>query len=176
VACWYVAYKDIRLSSVLTVVLEGLSVACILSLAAVVLFSHEFTVDTNQLALKGTGLHGMSLAVVACIFSLVGFESATALGGEARNPLRNVPRAVLASLLLTGLFMVVMGYTEVFGTRHYGTPLSALSAPLNTLADIYNVPGFKAPISLCAMVSFFSLTLSCLNEVISPKTDRTTGV
>ena len=35
---------------------------------------------------------------MVCIFSLVGFESATALGGEARNPLRNVPRAVLASL------------------------------------------------------------------------------
>ena len=161
--CWYVAYKDIRLSSVITLVLEGLSVACILSLAAIVLFSHGFTVDTEQLSLKGVGLHGMSLAIVACIFSLVGFESATALGGEARNPLRNVPRAVLASLILTGLFMVVMGYVEVFGTRNYGTPLSALSAPLNTLADIYNVPAFKAPISLCAMVSFFSLTLSCLN-------------
>ncbi len=46
-------------------------------------------------------------------------------------------------IVLTGLFMVVMGYVEVFGTRHYGTPLSALSAPLNTLADIYNVPVFK---------------------------------
>ena len=161
--CWYVAYKDIRLSSVITLVLEGLSVAVIVSLAFVVLFSHGLSVDTAQLSLQGVGLHGMSLAVVACIFSLVGFESATALGGEARNPLRNVPRAVLASLLVTGLFMVFMGYVEVFGTRHYGTPLSALSAPLNTLAAIYHVPGFKAPISLGAMVSFFSLSLSCLN-------------
>ena len=59
-------------------------------------------VDTDQLKLKGVGLHGMSLAVVACIFSLVGFESATALGGEAKNPLRNVPRAVIWSLIITG--------------------------------------------------------------------------
>ena len=28
----------------------------------------------------------MGLAVVACIFSLVGFEAATTMGGEAKNP------------------------------------------------------------------------------------------
>ncbi len=49
----------------------------------------------------------MGLAVVICIFSLVGFESATTLGGEARNPTRNVPRAVIWSLIITGAFMVL---------------------------------------------------------------------
>jgi amino acid transporter len=161
--CWYVAYRDIRLSSLLTLVLEGLSVTCILSLAAVVLFSHGLPVDHSQLTLKGAGIHGMSLAVVACIFSLVGFESATTLGGEARNPLRSVPRAVIWSLILTGLFMVVMSYVEVFGTRHYGTSLASIAAPLNVLADVYHVSAFKIPISLGAMISFFSLSLSCLN-------------
>ena len=162
-ACWYIAYKDIRLSSLITLVLEGVSVLCILILAGIVLFSHGIQIDTAQLSLKGVGIHGMSLAVVACIFSLVGFESATALGGEAKNPLRNVPRAVLLSLILTGLFMVFMGYVEVFGTRHYGTPLGSITAPLNVLASIYHVSYFKIPISLCAMISFFSLSLSCLN-------------
>ena len=163
VVCWYIAYRDIRLSSILTLVLEGLSVACILALAGIVLFSHGLPVDHSQFTLKGVGIHGMSLAVVACIFSLVGFESATALSGEARNPLRNVPRAVIWSLILTGLFMVVMGYVEVFGTRHYGTSLASISAPLNVLAGLYHVSAFKIPISIGAMASFFSLTLSCLN-------------
>jgi amino acid transporter len=161
--CWFIAYKDIRLSSYLTLALEGLSVACILSLAGYVLFAHGFTVDTNQLTLKGISLHGMSLAVVACIFSLVGFESATALGSEAKNPLRSVPRGVIMSLILTGLFMVIMGYVEVFGTRGSSTPLSAMDAPLNVLAAAYGVSFFKIPISLCAMISFFGLSLSCLN-------------
>ena len=85
------------------------------------LFKHGFHVDTAQLSLKGIGLHGMGLAVVACIFSLVGFESATALGGEAKNAKRNVPKAVIASLIVTGLFMVFMAYVEVAGTRgHHG--------------------------------------------------------
>jgi amino acid transporter len=161
-ACWYIAYKDIKLSSYLTLALEGISVTCILSLAAVVLFSHGFHVDEAQVQLKGVGFHGMALAVVACIFSLVGFESATALGSEARNPLRNVPRAVTWSLLLTGLFMVIMSYVEVSGT-HDSPALASMAAPLNTLAAAYNVSFFKAPISLCAMISFFGLSLSCLN-------------
>jgi amino acid transporter len=161
--CWYIAYKDIRISTLVTLALEAISVALILALAVVVLFWHGIHVDTAQLELKGVGVHGMSLAVVACIFSLVGFESPTALGSEAKNPLRNVPRAVIWSLILTGLFMVLMGYVEVYGTRHYGTSLGSLSAPLITLSQIYNVAFFKAPISLGAMISFFSLSLSCLN-------------
>ena len=55
------------------------------------LFSHGIQVDTAQLSLKGVGIHGMSLAVVACIFSLVGFESATALGGEAKTRYATFP-------------------------------------------------------------------------------------
>jgi amino acid transporter len=160
-ACWLVAYKDIRVSSILTLVFEGASVACITALAFVILFKHGFVVDTTQLKLSGVDVRGMGLAVVACIFSLVGFESATTLGGEAKNPRRNVPRAVIASLIITGLFMVFMAYVEVGGTHNYGSSWS--SGPLIYLADLYGVSFFKIPICIGAMVSFFSLSLSCLN-------------
>ena len=161
--CFIVAWKDIRLSALLMLILEGLSVLCILTLGAIILFGHGFSVDTNQLTLKGISFKGMDFSIVVCIFSLVGFESATALGGEAKRPFKDVPKAVIWSLLLTGAFMVVMSYIEVYGTRNMSTPLSGLSAPLNTLAAAYNVSFFKIPVSLGAMVSFFSLSLSCLN-------------
>ena len=160
-ACWLVAYKDIRVSSILTLVFEGASVACITALAFVILFKHGFKVDTQQLKLSGVDVRGMGLAVVACIFSLVGFESATTLGGEAKNPRRNVPRAVIASLIITGLFMVFMAYVEVGGTHNYGSAWT--SGPLIYLAELYGVSFFKIPICIGAMVSFFSLSLSCLN-------------
>jgi len=164
--CWLVAYKDIRLSSLLMLGLEAVSVTLILGLAFVVLFKHGIPpVDTHQLALKGTSIHGMSFAIVITIFSLVGFEAATTLGGEARDALRNIPRAVIVSLLLTGAFMVFMSYVEVFATRNSpaSSNLGTLATPLNTIASLYKVGYFKAPISLGAMVSFFSLSLSCLN-------------
>ena len=163
VLCWLVAYKDIRISSLLTLVLEGLSVTCILILAGIVLFKHGFHVDTAQTSLDGIAPRGLGLAVVACIFSLVGFESATTLSGEAKNPRRNVPKAVVVSLIITGAFMVFMSYVEVAGTSHYSTPFGSIGAPLNVLAQIYGVSYFKIPISIGAMISFFSLSLSCLN-------------
>jgi hypothetical protein len=89
--------KDIRLSSMLTLILEAISVLCILALAAIVLFKHGIAVDSDQVNLTGVTFSGMSFAVVACIFSLVGFESATALGGEARNALQTIPKAVIWS-------------------------------------------------------------------------------
>jgi amino acid transporter len=125
------------------------------------LFKHGFKVDTTQLSLSGVNVRGMGLAVVACIFSLVGFEAATTMGAEAKNPTRNLPRAVIASLLITGAFMVFMAYVEVAGTSNYGAAWT--SAPLNFLAQAYGVGFFKIPVSIGAMVSFFSLSLSCLN-------------
>ena len=161
--CCFLAYKDIKLSSVLTLILEGASVACILVLAIVVLFSHGFSVDINQIALKSMTLPGMSLGVIACIFSLVGFESAATLGGEAKNPLRSIPRAIIWSLILTGLFFILMSYVEVSGFRGYRSPLDQIAAPLNLLSDLYSVSFFKVPLCVGAIISFFSLSLSCLN-------------
>jgi len=161
--CLTIAWKDIRVSSLLTLALEALSVTCILALAAVVLFKHGFSVDSEQLKLHGVTLKGMDFAIVICIFSLVGFESATTLGSEARRPLRNVPRAVMCSLLITGAFMVFMSYVEVFATKHMGVSLGTLTTPLTNIATAYEVSFFHVPIALCAMVSFFSLSLSCLN-------------
>ncbi|MGA2520233.1 MAG: APC family permease [Acidimicrobiales bacterium] len=161
--CWFIAYKDIHVSSLLTLVFECVSVACILALAAVVLFKHGLIIDTTIVKAKGMTFHGLSLAVVICIFSLVGFESATTLGGEAKNPLKSVPRAVVVSLLVTGAFMVFMSYVEVFATRHYGVSLNNIALPLTVISKIYGVSFFKVPVALGAMVSFFSLTLSCLN-------------
>jgi amino acid transporter len=159
--CWYVAYRDVHVSSALTLVLEALSVTCIAVLAFIVLFKHGFTLDTAQLKLQGLDFHGLSLGIVISIFSLVGFESATALGGEAREPLRTVPRAVIWSLVFAGIWFIFMSYVEVGGTHDYGA--SWQNAPLIYLAKLYDVSAFRIPISLGAMVSFFGLTLTCLN-------------
>ena len=162
--CWLVAYKDIKVSSLLTLLFEGASVACILALSRRWCCSSTASRPTRpSCKVKGTSLHDLSLAVVITVFSLVGFESATTLGGEARKPLRNIPRAVIASLLLTGAFMVIMSYVEVFGAAHARVDLASLSAPLTFLSKAYGVSYFKVPIAIGAMVSFFSLTLSCLN-------------
>ena len=167
VACaavaWYVSYKDIRVSTVLMLALESVSVALILMLTFIVLFRHGAPVDHAQLSLHGLKPSSLGLGVVIAIFSLVGFECATAFGEETKSPLKTIPRAVTWSLLATGLFFMLVSYVEIYGTRGLATPLDQLTAPLNTLADLNGVGWLKVPISLGAMASFFSLALSCMN-------------
>jgi amino acid transporter len=161
--CWYCAYKDVRLSAILMLVLEAVSVAIITILAFLVLGHHGFALDTDQLSLKGNSLSSLGLGVVVAIFSLVGFECATAFGEEAKDPLRTIPRAVIASLLLTGVFFVFISYTEILGLRGANPSLDKLTTPLSTLATMLHLDALQIPIDLGAMTSFFSLALSCMN-------------
>jgi len=101
--------------------------------------------------------------VVVAIFSLVGFECATAFGDEAKDPLKTIPRAVIMSLLISGAFFVFVTYTMVLGVRGYSTTLDKIDAPLNVLATLSHVAILQAPLSLGAMISFFALALSCIN-------------
>ena len=160
---WYLAYRDIQLSTILMLILEAISVVFILALSFIVLFGHGIPVDHDQLTLKGTSFSNMGFGVVVAIFSLVGFECATAFGDEAKNPLKTIPKAVIWSLLSTGLFFVFVTYMEVYGNKNNATTLDQLSAPLNTLAAMMHVKWLSIPVSLGAMVSFFSLNLSCVN-------------
>ena len=54
-------------------------------------------------------LNVLMQATVA-ILILVGFESCTAFGAEAKNPKRDVPRAVILALVIQGLFAYLIEY------------------------------------------------------------------
>ncbi len=162
-AAWFLAYNSIRFSAILMLVFEGISVALILALAFLVL-AKTGVVDASQWhPVAGHGLKDIGLGVVVAIFSLVGFECATAFGEEARNPLRTIPRAVIASLLLTGAFFVFITYVETRALANNVPPLDKLGAPLSTLSENLGLKWMGVLISVGAMISFFSLALSSLN-------------
>jgi amino acid transporter len=137
--------------------------AFITVLCLVALQFHGFSVDTTQFAPASLNISTLGLGVVVAVFSLVGFESATAFGAEARNPLKAVPWSVIVSLIIAGVFFVFVTYVEVQATHGNNPTLDQLSAPLNTIAGIVHQPWMAVPISVGAMVSFFALNLSCLN-------------
>lgn len=120
-------------------------------------------IDHAQLHPVGHGLKDIGLGVVVAIFSLVGFECATAFGEEARSPLKTIPRAVIASLLLTGAFFVFITYVETHALAGNTPALDQLDAPLNTLSSNLGVKWMGVLISIGAMISFFALALSCMN-------------
>jgi amino acid transporter len=161
-SAWFLAYKDITFSTILMLVFEGLSVLVILALAFLALHKTG-VVDSAQLHPVGHGLKDIGLGVVVAIFSLVGFECATAFGEEAKNPLKTIPRAVIASLLLTGAFFIFITYVETHALAGNSPTLDQLDAPLSTLSANLGVPWMGVLISIGAMISFFALALSCLN-------------
>lgn len=157
------AYRDIRLSTITLLLLETGSVSLILVLFAFVLQRQGTLFDAAQLSLHGATLSGVALGTTIAIFSLVGFESATSLGEEARDPLRTIPTAVILSVLVSGAFFVFCAYAEVLGARGLTTPLDKLGTPLDALAVAARVPALRLAIDVGALLSAFSITLASLN-------------
>jgi amino acid transporter len=118
--------------------------------------------DTDQFHLHGMTGSGLRLGLVLALFSFVGFESATTLGAEARDPLKTIPRAVLQSSILGGLFFAICAYTEVLGFRMAGQNLATSDAPFRVLALVGRMPGFGLVIDIGAVVSMFAGTLACI--------------
>jgi amino acid transporter len=143
--------------------LEVFSCTFILLLAFIVLGHHHFALDTTQFSFKGTSLMTLGMGAVVAIFSLVGFESSTAFGEEAINPLKTIPRSIIWSLVLTGAFFIFITYVEVQGTAGYKDTLDKIDTPLNVLATMYGVPFMGPLLSAGAMFSFFALASSCMN-------------
>ena len=160
---WYIAYRDIELSTIMMLGLEGISVALIVILSLIILGKHGFAVDASQLTLQGTNPGNVVLGLVLAVFSFVGFESATTLGDEAKNPLRNIPRAVIISTVVSGFFFVIISYIQVLGFEGAKVTFDKSTAPLNDLANFAGVGFFGVLISLGAVVSFFACTLASIN-------------
>jgi amino acid transporter len=91
---------------------------------------------THPNAASVVGVHNFAWAFIqatVAILILVGFESVTSMGGEAKNAKRDVPIAVVTSLLVQGAFCYLIEY---FAANYF----------LNTGYTMQNATGSSAPI------------------------------
>ena len=160
---WFIAYKDIKLSTHLMLILEGVSMVIILVLCAIVMVHKGTVIDTTQFSLQGMNFAGLKAGLILAIFSYVGYESSTTLGEEAKNPLKTIPKAVLFSALISGIFFMFTAYVAVLGFHGLKGTLDASAAPFNDLADSAGVGFFGIFISIGAVISLFACTLASIN-------------
>jgi amino acid transporter len=158
----FVAYHDVKVSARLMLYIEGISLTLIAIVTATLLLKHGLHFDRPQLHLGTMSPRGIGLGVMLAIFSFVGFESATTLGAEARNPLRSIPRAVIESALLAGVFFVVAGYGEVLGFRNATAALGDSSNPFRYLSTQAGIPFLGPIIDIGVLISMFAATLACV--------------
>ena len=108
------------------------------------------------------------------ILILVGFESCTSLGGEARDPKRHIPIAVITSLLVQGAFCYLVEYfcANYFLNSGYSMQNAVSSAaPIGDMmvvvGDALFGPGRGRTFMLFEAVTVFlaliGTTLACMN-------------
>ena len=115
--------------------------------------------------------------IQACIaiLILVGFESVTAMGEEARNAKRDVPRAVLLSLIIQGAVCYLIEYFAGNYFLHNGYTIPSAGASGAPLGDMMVIVGswlfgsysagraFMLVQAFTVFLALIGTTLSCLS-------------
>ena len=123
------------------------------------------------------GIHNLGWSFIqatVAILILVGFESVTVMGGEAKNARRDIPIAVIVSLLVQGLFCYLFEYFAANYFLNSGYTMQSAGASAAPIGDMMIVvgtaifgPGGGRIFMLCeAFTVFLALigtTLSCMN-------------
>jgi amino acid transporter len=161
---YLIAFRDIQLSAKMMLVFEGMALLFVLFLGFLIWNHNGFVVDRAQLTLEGATPGSALGGVLLVIFAFSGFESSAALGDEAKDPLKTIPRSVSQSVLLAGLFFIVMAYVVVQGFHGTGKNLAQSEAPLHTLAATVGWDRLGTLIDVGILLSFFSCTLASVNS------------
>ncbi len=162
--CGYVGTRPARTSSRAMLAAEGLSVAAIVVLALAIVARGGASGNTWQPFLpQRAALGGLGLATVFSLLSFAGFEGAAVLGEESLEPKRTIPRALIASVVVSGVLYVFVAYAQTigFGIDARGVARYAASAaPLGDLALRYGGSGVAIGITAGAAISAFAATLA----------------
>ncbi len=128
---WWLNYRGIGLSTRAGLALGLVEIVIFLLISTLLIVN----ADTNTLNVFVPGADGVKPAfqgMIFCLLAFIGFEAAAPLGEETSDPRRTIPRAVVWSAILVGLFYVFCWYaaTVFFGpdqmtgfyTSHDGDP------------------------------------------------------
>lgn len=168
-----VAVTPTKRGADLLLIFELATVALILLVSAVVLVKissgqgpqgQTFTLSVFQPE-KGTGTSSLFLGAVFGFLAFAGFEGAATLGEEARDPRRNIPRAILGTVIIGGVFYVFTSAVEVMGFGTGKADLDRFHASGSLIGDLggtYLASWIGDLVTVGTMVSAFGGALGCI--------------
>jgi len=132
---------------------------------------------SHEKASSVVGIHKIGWAFIqatVAILILVGFESVTAMGGEARNAKRDVPIAVIVSLLVQGVFCYLFEYFAANYFLNSGYTMQNAAGSAAPVGDMMVVVGdalfgqgrgraFMLVEAFTVFLAIVGTTLSCIN-------------
>lgn len=133
--------------------------------------------QTHPTASSVVGIHNfgwMFVQATIAILILVGFESVTSMGGEAKNAKRDIPIAVIVSLLVQGVFCYLIEYFAANYFLNSGYPMTTATGSAAPIGDMMIVVGnailgaghgrtFMLIEAFTVFLAIIGTTLSCMN-------------
>ncbi|WZH35426.1 MAG: APC family permease [Microbacterium enclense] len=165
----FVLVRGIRISARAALVVETLSVALI-AILLVVLLVRIGPIELTAVAGLGVATTieptAFAAGAVIALTAFVGFESAATLSVESVSPLRNVPRAITGTVVLSGLLYVLAAVTQVAGFDALGADLAASASPVNELAEAYGLGGWGVVADLGITASFLACAIGSTTALV----------
>lgn len=154
--------RGISISARISFVLEIASVLIILTLFVTALIaSGPAAWDPAQFRLEGAPPQGIAAGMVLGVLGFAGFSSADALGREAKNPYKAIPRAIMWSVVGVGLVYLFGAYTQI---AVLGEGLAEAANPLQAISDRIGMPGWFTSFLLFGVAaSFAAVCIAALN-------------
>jgi basic amino acid/polyamine antiporter, APA family len=132
---------------------------------------------THQNAASVIAPHKFSYVFIqatVAILILVGFESVTSMGGEAKNPTKHIPIAVIASLLIQGLLCYLFEYFAANYFLNSGYTMQSATGSAAPIGDMMIIVGdgllgqghgryFMLAEAITVFLALIGTTLSCMN-------------
>lgn len=157
---WYSVHTSMRFD--LAFVVAEVSVAGILLLLIIFKGGDHGQVPSSFLPTHSpSGFGGLGEAFVFIVLAFFGFESSTTVAEEVRNPRRNLPIALIGSVVLTGLWFSFAMYSIIvgYGARHV-SQISSATAPLHDLAQRYIGGWYANLVDLAAVSAIIAVLLA----------------
>jgi len=166
-----VAYLGIGTSSWVDLALVAGEVAVIAALAISILVKigpvHYSAAVLWPASSPDGQLTDITNAMIYGITAFAGFETAAALGEEARNARRSIPASTIGIVLVTGLFYLLVVSAETFGVgRHDILSLTRQHNPLGYLTSRYWSPSALWVIDLVVVLTGLGFVTAVVNAII----------
>ncbi|TDT36860.1 amino acid/polyamine/organocation transporter (APC superfamily) [Streptomyces sp. BK208] len=107
------------------------------------------------------GMAGVSAAGATLFFSYIGFDAASTAGEEAKNAQRDLPRAIMLSLVIVTVLYVLVAAVAV-GARPWRTFTDSEASLAQIMSDVTGQSFWGTLLAFCAVVAIASVVLTVL--------------
>jgi amino acid transporter len=158
------AVSGMRRSAGVMLTLEIVTGLAIVVLMVAVLAHHAGSpIDHVQITLRHSSMNRVLDGFVLAVLAFGGFETATVLGREAASPRRTIPLALIATVVIAGIFWTFCGYVMYLGFEHSHLNLATSTAPLDELATVAQVGWIRTPIDATVSLTLFGSLIALFN-------------